>query len=136
MAKTDSVNKRLRLLLAGIRNLESKAQARPQQLDDAGRNALIERLASAIAPLMDDAFAEAGLDPNNDFHREQLLMMYVVADRGRRRYPGAPMKWTPKALERLLKAVLQLRTQDPTLSETRACLSQREWLFLARCRFE
>jgi hypothetical protein len=37
------------------------------------------------------------------------------------RWPGAPRKWSPKNLRRLLDAVNEFRAEDPTMKETRCC---------------
>ena len=114
MAKQLSPRARLKHLYPFLQGLSDEASPTPET------KKLHRQIARTLSRPLEKAFAEAGLDINNEAHWEQLLLWLAWALYGGKG-PGAPMKWTPKRLRRLLDDVNELRAVEPRMGEGRCC---------------
>jgi hypothetical protein len=105
---------RLKSLFPFLHNLGGGASPTPET------RKLYRKIGRTLLRPLQKAFETAGLDIDNKAHREQLLVWLAWAVYGGK-WPGAPRKWSPKNLRRLLDAVNELRAKDPTMRETRCC---------------
>jgi hypothetical protein len=93
------------------------ARKSPPSLEDEKKR---RKIAKALLRPLETAFKKEGLDIDKKRHWDQLLIRLAWAVYGPRG-PGAPRKWTPKRLRRLLGNVHALRTDNPALTETACC---------------
>jgi hypothetical protein len=120
MAKQLPPRARLKGLFPFLRALRGKASPTPETTSPTPETKKYQKIERTLLRPLQKAFERAGLDIDNKAHREQLLVWLAWAVYGGK-WPGAPRKWSPKNLRRLLDAVNELRAKDPTMSETRCC---------------
>ena len=80
---------------------------------------LVSRIGDKLAPALERAFQESGLDSDNKAHQFILLAWLAWAVYGGKR-PGAPKKWTKKKNRTLLNTVQKMRA-DPHLTDSDCC---------------
>ena len=114
MARQMTPRARLKGLFPFLKLLSNQAPPIPKT------KKLKRQIAKTLLRPLQTAFKAAELDIDDKAHWEQLLLWLAWAVYGGKG-PGAPRKWTPKNLRRLLDAVNELRAEDPTIRETRCC---------------
>jgi hypothetical protein len=127
MAAKSSPKKRLSLILGfvkerplGNKNNASTNSTHPGEDSVQWSKGRRRKLARALTRPLERAFSKAGLDIDNDAHWKQLLIWFAWAHFGARG-PGAPKKWTPRRLRRLLSDVDEIRGKLPNLTELEYC---------------
>jgi hypothetical protein len=90
----------------------------PQSLQR--RKKLMRRIARRLAKPLGKAFERSGLDPCNEKHQAQLLVLLAFAVYGGRDR-GQPKQWSRKKLRRLRTDVAQIGADNPGLSEEECC---------------
>jgi hypothetical protein len=116
MAKQLTPRTRLKALFPFLHSLGTAAEPVPSPKSER----LARRIERVLQRPLRRAFKEAKLNFDDHGHREQLLVWLAWAVYGGKS-PGAPRKWGPKKLRRLLDDVQALRTSDPKLKETACC---------------
>jgi hypothetical protein len=120
MARQMTPRARLKGLFPNLRALLDKASPTPETTSPTPETKKYQKIERTLLRPLQKAFETAGLDIDNKAHWEQLLVWLAWAVYGGKG-AGAPRKWTPKTLRRLLGAVNELRAEDPTMRETRCC---------------
>ena len=114
MPKQLTPRKRLKALfpfLHAIRASASSAPSTPRKEKD------IAKIENLLDHSLDKAFKEAKLKFESEEDRGQLLVWLAWAVYGGKS-PGAPRKWTPEKLRRLLTDVQSMRNANSKLRET------------------
>ena len=116
MSKQLTPRQRLKALFPFLHSLGTAAE--PVSSPNSER--LARQIERVLRRPLRRASKKAKLNIDNEGDRDQLLVWLAWAVYGGKS-PGAPRKWRPKKLRRLLEDVQALRTDNPTLKETACC---------------
>jgi hypothetical protein len=116
MAKAFRPRKRLDELFPFLQSLRTTSQPIPSLRTER----LVRKIERELKRSLERAFEKAKLNIENAGDRDQLLVWLAWAVYGGKS-PGAPRKWSPKKLRRLLHDVQALRASKPCLAETACC---------------
>jgi hypothetical protein len=118
MAKSKKLTprKRLEALFPFLHSLGTAAEPEPYPRSER----LARQIERVLRRPLRKAFKEAKLNFESEEDRGQLLVWLAWAVYGGKS-PGAPRKWRPKKLRRLLDDVRTLQNMNPGLSETACC---------------
>jgi hypothetical protein len=120
MTKQLTARKRLEGLAPFLHTIRTSKKPAPSPEKNGKKARDIAKIVKTLERSVAKAFEKMKLDPNSDDDRGQLLVWLAWAVYGGQG-PGAPPKWPPKELRRLLDDVNALREADSKLTETRCC---------------
>jgi hypothetical protein len=115
MAKQLTPRKRLNALFPFLSSLP-KSEIPPTSK----KRKLVRKIGRVLNRPLESAFEKAKLNIDKEEDRDQLLVWLAWAVYGGKS-AGAPRKWRPKKLRRLLDDVQALRTDNPKLKEKGCC---------------